>query len=215
MQLNAKVTGLEGLNMAIAATEKSTKRAAGGLVISGTFAFVKSARAATPKPKFRNRSPHKFGKGKAFYMVRSHKRKDFRAFFPTGKSKKAIPIRKAVQKKYRKIRGYGFAKVSWLKMFGKVAQQSTGEARMLTTPKGAQFEQFSGETHKPEKYIKATARGFRLVNPTMMLSNKVEYIEIIAPGLVEHASRMASLSMLRGKANEGLRHDLQKVWGLK
>jgi hypothetical protein len=41
MQLSAKVTGLEGLDAAIAATENATKQHAGKLVMSGTFQFVR------------------------------------------------------------------------------------------------------------------------------------------------------------------------------
>jgi hypothetical protein len=215
MQLNAKVTGLEGLDAAIAATEDATKKTAGALVIAGTFQFVRSARAATPRPKFRNRSPHKFGKNTAFYMVRSHKRPNFRAFFPTNNTKKAVATRKAVQKKYKKIRGYGFAKVSWFKMFGDIADAVASKARLPNSPKATQLDMFGGESHKPEKYVYAKARGFRLANPQITIGNKVEYMQTISPNLVETASRNAALSMLRSRAaTAGLKSALQKQWGM-
>jgi hypothetical protein len=215
MQLNAKVTGLEGLDAAIAATENATKQMAGKLVMSGTFQFVRSARAATPKPKRRNRTAHKFGKSSAFYMVRNHGRQDFRAFFPTNNSRKAVAIRKEVQRKFKRIHGYGFAKVSWFKMFGKIASSVAGKARIPNSPKATQLDFFTVEDHRPEGYVYARARGFRFFNPTITIGNKVEYIKAIAPNLVETASRNAALSMLRNRpATAALKKALQEQWGM-
>ena len=210
MQLSAEITGAEALNLAVEEIQRRTPSIGKKGVVREAYQFARSGKAGTKMAR-KNRRIVTFGGKTKFYHVFRRGGKAFRVYIPRGNARGIPEKRREVAKRWKAIRGRGFAKVSWIRMFGKIASGS-GDVSVnqpkATVPAGTNFQR----KRDPNKFVQAEFSETRGVSFTARLKNAVEYISQRHPSLQNKAAGKAALSLL-GSVDSDLKTELKKVFG--
>jgi hypothetical protein len=161
----------------------------------------------------KNRRIIKLAGNTNFYHVFRRGSKGFRVYIPRGTARGMAEKRREVAKRWKVIRGRGFAKVSWIRMFGKIASDIGSAAFDVRQPKapmpaGTNFF----KKRDPNKFVQAEFVGMTSTSVSARLTNMVEYISKRHPNVQNKAAGKAALSLL-GSAKSDLKTQLKQIFG--
>jgi hypothetical protein len=204
------MTGAEALNLAVEEIQRRTPAIGKKGVVRGAYQFARSGKAGTKMAR-KNRRIITFGGKTKFYHVFRRGGQAFRVYIPRGNARGVPEKRREVAKRWKAIRGRGFAKVSWIRMFGKIASGSGNvpvNQPKGTTPAGTNFNR----KRDPKSFVEAEFFEGHGIGYAAKLKNAVEYISQRHPTLENKAAGKAALSLL-GSVDSDLKTELKKVFG--
>jgi len=189
IDIEAKVSDADvaKLGQAIDLMIKGTNRDAKNAVHRASYAFLKSAKANTPKATRKNRRIYRDGSGNQYYLIRRQGKAPTRILIPNAtrgsKDRRAAAkiARQEIQAKYKVKPRVGASKASWTRAF-KDLGKSAGKQVALREKRIAMAS-------------RAKKQGVAFA-PSVRITNELSYLPKIAPNLERIAMAAAGKSLL-------------------